>query len=84
MMSIQSCVSSRRVCQRAAYLVVKMPRLVVCLRAPPVEDGPEVYFHQLPLGAMTDVAEYPGKHTHVVACYKVKTAAVDNDECKWC
>lgn len=45
----------------AAYLVVEMPRLIVCLRAPPVEDGPEVYFHQLPLGAMTDVAKYPAK-----------------------
>lgn len=47
--------------QHAAYLVVEMPRLIICLRAPPVEDGPEVYFYQLPLGAMTDMAKDPEK-----------------------
>ena len=43
------------------HLVVEVPGLVVCLRAPPVEDGPEVDLHQLPLGAMADVAEDPGE-----------------------
>ena len=42
---------------------MEVPGLVVCLRAPPVEDGPEVDLHQLPLGAVADMAEDPGEQT---------------------
>lgn len=50
---------------------MKVPCLIIGLCTPPVENGPEVYLHQLPLRAMTDVAEYPGKHA---CCFSVYTS----------
>lgn len=65
------------------YLVVQVPCLIICLYTPPVENGPEVYFHQLPLRSMTDMSKYPEKRKQTHTLHSLNTKHdLDNDRTK--